>query len=331
MPSGDSGGQAVWGGPGKGCGAAAVCRGTETTIVNYLDPIVVAQGSSQSRLFGKQLLQMHLKFRRHGRSRRRLVLARWKRIHPCFSLVLLDTRLGAVHIQWHEDRLEVSNPGGFPEGVTLKNLLVTPPRPRNLLLADAFKRAGLVERTARGIDTIFEEQLRNGRPAPVYDRSTATDVVVVLPGGAANLEFVRCVAEESQSDRELKLDALLVLNCLWQERRCTNTEVAELIQKSETEARTVLHTLVERGLLKGRGEGKGRSYHLSAAVYRRLGAKSAYVLQRGFEPLQQEHTHRPARRVRAVQDQSQSIQVADFQALEERKNRPARPQTRFIL
>ena len=69
------------------------------------------------------------------------------------------------------DRIEISNPGGFPEGVRLDNLLVTAPRPRNPLLADAFKRAGIVERTARGIDTIFYEQLRNGRPAPSYARS----------------------------------------------------------------------------------------------------------------------------------------------------------------
>jgi ATP-dependent DNA helicase RecG len=198
------------------------------------------------------------------------------------------TRLGAVHIQWHEDRLEVSNPGGFPEGVTLGNLLVTPPRPRNLLLADAFKRAGLVERTARGIDTIFEEQLRNGRPAPIYERSSATDVVLVLPGGTANLDFVRCISEESQSGRDLKLDDLLILNLLWHERHCTTAAAAHITQKSEAETRTVLNGLVERGLLEARGDGKGRSYHLSAALYRRLGDKSAYIHQRGFEPLQQE-------------------------------------------
>lgn len=79
-------------------------------------------------------------------------------------------------MQWHEDRIEISNPGGFPEGVRLDNLLVTPPRPRNPSLADAFKRAGIVERTARDIDTIFFEQLRNGRPVPSYERSTETDV-----------------------------------------------------------------------------------------------------------------------------------------------------------
>lgn len=93
------------------------------------------------------------------------------------------TRLGAVHVQWHEDRLEIANPGGFPEGVRLDNLLVKQPRPRNPLLADAFKRAGIVERTARRIDTIFYEQLRNGRPAPNYERSTEASVVLVLPVG----------------------------------------------------------------------------------------------------------------------------------------------------
>lgn len=122
------------------------------------------------------------------------------------------SRLGAVHVQWHEDRIEISNPGGFPEGVRLDNLLVTPPRPRNPSLADAFKRAGIVERTARGIDTIFFEQLRNGRPAPSYERSSETDVILVLPGGKANRDFVRLVVEENQAGWPFRLDDLLLVN-----------------------------------------------------------------------------------------------------------------------
>jgi len=198
------------------------------------------------------------------------------------------TRLGAVHVQWHDDRLEISNPGGFPEGVRLDNLLVTAPRPRNPLLADAFKRAGIVERTARGIDTIFYEQLRNGRPAPSYDRSNESSVVVVLPGGQANLDFVRLVVEEARAGRVLRLDELLLLNALWQDRRLTTEEAARLIQKPEPDVRVVLNRLVEAGLVEPRGERKGRTWHLSAATYRRLGQPAAYVRQRGFEPLQQE-------------------------------------------
>ena len=73
-------------------------------------------------------------------------------------------RLGAIHVQIDDNGLSISNPGGFVEGVTLDNLLVTKPHPRNPLLADMSKRFGLSERTGRGIDRIYEGLLRYGRP-----------------------------------------------------------------------------------------------------------------------------------------------------------------------
>ena len=198
------------------------------------------------------------------------------------------SQIGAVHIQWYDDRIEISNPGGFPEGVRLDNLLITPPRPRSPLLADAFKRAGIVERTGRGIDIIFSEQLRNGRPAPSYRRSTETSVVLVMPGGQANLNFVRLAMEENQAGRILGLDELLILNSLWSERILRTVEAAKLTQKSKVETGTVFARLVESGLVESRGERKGRSYHLSASVYRRFGKEADYVRASGFEPLRQE-------------------------------------------
>ncbi|MCR4414307.1 MAG: hypothetical protein NUV77_17960 [Thermoguttaceae bacterium] len=134
----------------------------------------------------------------------------------------------------------------------------------------------------------FHEQLRDGRPAPFYDRSNESGVVVILPGGQANLAFVRLLAEESRSGRDLALDDLLMLNALWQDRRRSTAEAARLTQKPETDARAVLNRLVEIGLVESRGERKGRTWHLSATTYRRLGKPAAYVRQRGFEPLRQE-------------------------------------------
>ncbi len=197
-------------------------------------------------------------------------------------------RLGAVHVQWHDERLQISSPGGLPEGVRLDNLLVTDPRPRNPLLADAFKRAGIVERTARGIDTIFYEQLRGGRPAPSYERSTAISVTLVLPGGKSNLGFVRLLVEEGRQNGPLNLQDLLLLNHLWLERRMTSADASVVIQHPPAETRRHLLRLVEMGLVETRGRGKGQSYLLSSATYRRLGLESQYVRQRGFEPLQQE-------------------------------------------
>ena len=198
------------------------------------------------------------------------------------------TRLGAVQVQWYEDRLEISNPGGFPSGVGLTNLLVAAPHPRSPVLADAFRRAGLVERTGRGIDLIYEGQLRYGRPAPDYGRSNAAAVVVVLHGGPANLEVARFVAEETTAGRRLSLGDLLVLNELVLERRLTIATAADLMQVDDRAARAQLNQMVDRGLLEARGERRGRTYHLSASVYRALGNPAAYVRVHGFEPVQQE-------------------------------------------
>lgn len=180
------------------------------------------------------------------------------------------SRLGAIHVQWHDDRLEISSPGGFPEGVRLDNLLVTPPRPRNPLLADAFKRAGIVERTARGIDTIFFEQLRSGRPAPSYERTTEASVVVVLPGGEANLEFARLVAE--QADRPLGLDALLILNALWMERRLPIPE-SRTSSRSRRVKREPRCSPWLSAVLSKRGERRERGRTTKRELLSQVGAK----------------------------------------------------------
>lgn len=198
------------------------------------------------------------------------------------------TRLGAIHVRWLPDGIEISNPGGFVEGVTLANLLVTEPRPRNPLLADAFKRLGLVERTGRGVDIIFEGLLRYGRQPPDYRRSDSSTVVVRLPGGEANLAFVELIHAEERRLGRFSLDALLALNAFRENGQLTPGTLAQITQKDEAAARQVLERLVDAGLAEPRGSRRGRVYHLSAAVYRRLGQPAAYVRQRGFDSIQQE-------------------------------------------
>jgi ATP-dependent DNA helicase RecG len=197
------------------------------------------------------------------------------------------SRLGAVHVQWTREGIRIDNPGGLPEGVRLDNLLVTPPRPRNLLLADAFKRAGLVERTGRGVDAIFYGQLRYGRAAPRYT-ATAVSVSVVLPGGAADLDLVRWVVSEGRAGRRWALPELLLLRACTEQRTLSTDEAARVLQSDAEHARAVLARMVDAGVLEPRGERRAREYHLSAEMYRALGDKSGYVRTRGFEPLQQE-------------------------------------------
>lgn len=198
------------------------------------------------------------------------------------------SRLGGVYIQWHADHLLIANPGGFPAGVTITNILVHEPKPRNPRLAEAFRRVGLVEQTGRGVDRIFLGQLRYGRPAPDYTRSDTNGVRVVLRGGDALLQFAAFVYEQDKAGKALTLDELMVLNRLFFERRVDSETAGKIIQKGTTQGHAVLERLVERGIVEAKGEKRGRVYHMAAAFYAKVGNPSGYIRARGFEPIQQE-------------------------------------------
>lgn len=198
-------------------------------------------------------------------------------------------RLGAVHVRLEDDALVVSNPGGLVEGVTLANLLVTEPRPRNRTLADAMKRIGVVERSGRGVDTIYRGMLKFGRPAPDYSRTDADNVVVRLPTEPADLDFRRLVVEEERRrGAELPIDSLIALAAVRELKRVTADELAGRIQRDAASAKRTLEALIEAGLVEAHGAARGRSYTLSAAVYQRRGEKAAYTRQAGFTPIQNE-------------------------------------------
>ena len=199
------------------------------------------------------------------------------------------TRMGTVYIRWETESLIVSNPGGFVDGVSIDNLLVTEPKPRNPSLADAFKRLGLAERTGRGVDLIYQGLLRYGRPRPSFDRSDTTTVVAELSCAAAELTFLGMILEEeNKMGIKLGIDSLMVLSNLRETRRTDVKAVAMLIQKNTAQARSVLEGLVEGDLIKPQGKGRTRDYTLSPKVYRKLGKPESYTRQAGFNRFQQE-------------------------------------------
>ncbi len=176
------------------------------------------------------------------------------------------TNLGAIHVQWTAEGILISNPGGLVEGVTLDNLLVVAPRPRNPLLADAIKRLGLAERTGRGIDLIYQGLLRYGRPAPDYGRTTAHTVSVLLSGAAADMGLLRTIiTEEKRLRHALPVESLIALGLLRQERRVDTPRLARQIQRDEDVARRLLERLVEVGGIGAGSRGpKGADVHVES-------------------------------------------------------------------
>jgi ATP-dependent DNA helicase RecG len=219
-------------------------------------------------------------------------------------------RLGAVHVRIDDDGLTISNPGGFVEGVTLQNLLITEPRPRNPLLADIAKRIGLTERTGRGIDRIFEGLLRYGRVVPDYSRSDTSSVILRISEAEADFDFLEFILRQEEKSRHpMPLDSLIVLSELRQERRLTAKDLASFIQKTERETRAVLEKLTEAGLVDAQGTGRGRSYILSMKIYSNAGQKVEHVRRTGCEPNRQEQV------ILSYLDEHGSIKTGDVAEL----------------
>jgi ATP-dependent DNA helicase RecG len=269
--------------------AFQVLEGTEVRVNEFFQQPLLQTFEEVERLFAARVIEQELQiglFRvpvpNYDRRMFREALVN-ALVHRDFA------RLGAVHVRLDDDGLTISNPGGFVEGVTLENLLVTEPRPRNPLLADIVKRIGLAERTGRGIDRIFAGVLRYGRQAPDYGRSDAHSVVLRISNADPDKAFLELVIrEEERSGRPLPLDSLIVLSRLRHERRLTTVDLAPSIQKSEHEARATLERLVESGLVDAHSTGRGRTYTLSIKAYLKEGRKADYVRQAGFDPIQQE-------------------------------------------
>lgn len=96
------------------------------------------------------------------------------------------------------------------------------------------------------------------------------------------------VEEERRRSASLHVDSLLALVALREERRVTTAEVARRMQRDDAAAKAVLEELVEAGIVEAHGQGRGRSYTLSAKTYRHLGLKAEYVRQVGFDAEQHE-------------------------------------------
>ena len=190
------------------------------------------------------------------------------------------TMLGSVRVLIDDEGLIISNPGGFIDGVNLKNLLTVEPHGRNPALADAMKRIGLAEKTGRGIDRIFEGSIIFGRPWPDYTESTSRTVKLFIQRAKANLPFAKFIAEEQERrQKPLSIYTLMILSLINRERRCELGRIIEVTNLSESKVRSAVENMIEIGMLEASGSGKNRSFILGEKVYRETNESIKYVRQ----------------------------------------------------
>ncbi|MDN5854410.1 MAG: putative DNA binding domain-containing protein [Actinomycetia bacterium] len=197
------------------------------------------------------------------------------------------SELGPVSVQLSRNQFRVSSPGGFPSGITLANLL-DDSRPRSPILAEAFKRAGIVDRAGRGVREMYQQLLRAGRGEPDYSTTNDRTVIVRVPTSDADLDMVRFVTEyENGVGERLTLVQLRVLHELKATGPQGVSELIDSLHEGVSVLRAQLARLVEGGLVEVRGVGRNRRYGLTAAFYR-TAESSEYIRLADTDPIQQE-------------------------------------------
>lgn len=110
-----------------------------------------------------------------------------------------------VVIKQYPAKIIITNPGGFPKGVTIENLLTVSSTPRSRLMTEILEKTGLVERSGQGVDKIFSITLSEGKAEPDYSDSNMYQVSLILRSEIIDKAFHIFISQYQNSDREPKL------------------------------------------------------------------------------------------------------------------------------
>lgn len=189
---------------------------------------------------------------------------------------------GAVEMEHSPQRLVVSSPGGLVFGVTPQNILTHPSTPRNRLLLEVVTSLQIAERTAertgQGVDRVYREMLRAGKPPPAY-RDDGIRVEVTMPGGAGDESFTRFVSAELDETMATNLEVLLALDHLRYHKTLRADQLAPRIQRAPAEAESKLERMAHAGLVEPSRRTARRpfpTYSLTAKTLSGLGRSVTY-------------------------------------------------------
>lgn len=163
-----------------------------------------------------------------------------------------------IVIKQSPQRMDILNPGGFPPGVSLENLLTVVSTPRNRKLANVLAKTGAVERSGQGVDKIYYGCLSEAKSEPDYGKSDDFQVELRIPAEVEDKAFYLFLREiqDSRSEEE----KLTVHEVLALDRIRKNEEKQSL----DTE---VVAKLLDEGLIEKVGKTRAQRYILSKDYY----------------------------------------------------------------
>lgn len=148
----------------------------------------------------------------------------------------------------------VVSPGGFPQHITPENILKAAPHWRNRLIAEAFERTKLVEKSGQGMDVIFDATIRHGKGLPDFKGTDAHTVQINIPAKVKDTEFIRFL-EKIVAEKQVgfSFDEIYELELLREQKVTSNLQHKEKFLKL--------------GIIEKIGKTSGTKYMLSHKYY----------------------------------------------------------------
>ena len=138
-------------------------------------------------------------------------------------------------VKQYPNKIIITNPGGFPKGVTIENILTVSSTPRSRLMTEILEKTGLVERSGQGVDKIFSITLSEGKAEPDYKNSDMFQVSLTLRTEIIDKAFHIFISQYQNSEKEPKLGVEQIItlckirNGIFQNLK---TEIVSQLEKS---------------------------------------------------------------------------------------------------
>ena len=165
---------------------------------------------------------------------------------------------GDIFINVFNDRLEITNPGGLPLGITKENILHKTHR-RNPHLIRILHDLKLMEGEGTGYNLIYEITSRDSKAFPIpisdYDSTSVTQYSKILDEEAVLLlDFI-------SKNYPLVQREFIVLGIISRHKKILATQLTKELQLTDEERlRSYINRLIENAIIISRGIKKGTEY-----------------------------------------------------------------------
>jgi len=161
----------------------------------------------------------------------------------------------------YPDRMEISNPGGLPLGVTKDNILHQRHR-RNPYFITIMSDLKLMEGEGSGYDLIYELNGMEAKRPPVIE-SSFNETKVTLYSDIQNVDVLPLL-DYTLSNYRLSQKGYIAFGAIAAEAKMQATKLSAYLQLSDDERlRTYVEPLLKDGIINKKGTKKGTTYYIN--------------------------------------------------------------------